>query len=138
MSRQAWFNAMCYELGLWAAQQWPSLSFNPWFKLMMANCRPDWVDWKTKIVLEKVDEQAKELVAAWEKEHREDTANKLAAKAQELFPEAKITPLPNAVVPSVMIEQKAPDNASDAVKALGGEMRITWTLDGEPPQTLPK
>lgn len=138
MNKQAWFNALCYELGLWLAQQRPSIALAPWFKMLMAYCRPDWVEWKTKIVMEKVDEQAKELVAMWEKEHREDTANKLAAKAQELFPAAKITALPNAIVPSVMIEHAPPADASDAVKALGGEMRITWTLDGEPPQIAPQ
>lgn len=138
MTRQSWFNALCYEAGLWAAERWPSLAFNPWFKLLMAHCRPDWVEWKTKIVMEKVDEQAKSLVQLWEKEHRQDVAAKLADKAQELFPQARVTALPNAVVPSVMIEHKAPDNASDAVKALGGEMRITWTLDGEPPSPAPK
>jgi len=29
-----------------------------------------------------------------------------------------------------MIVHEAPDSASDGVKALGGELRITWTLDG--------
>ena len=138
MSGQSWFNALCYEAGLWAAEKRPSLAASPWFKLLMAYCRPDWTEWKTKVVMEKVDEQARSLVATWEKEHREDTANKLAAKAQELFPKAKITALPNAIVPSVMIEQGPPIDASDDVKALGGEMRITWTLDGKPPETMSK
>lgn len=128
MTTTAWFNAICYELGLWAAQQWPSIAFKPWFKLLMANCRPDWVQWKTAIVMEAVDRQAKSLVQQWEQEHRTETAVKLAEKAQELFPDAVVTPLPDAVVPSVMIERKPPEDASEAVKALGGEMRITWTL----------
>lgn len=128
MTLQSWLNAMCYELGLWAVAKRPSLVFQEWFKLLMANCRPDWAEWRTRITMEKVDKEAKELVQQWEKEHKETTANKLAEKAQELFPKATITPLPDAVVPSVMIEHPAPSNASDAVKALGGEMRITWTL----------
>lgn len=138
MSKQAWFNALCYELGLWLVEQRPSMAASPWFKRLMAYCRPDWTEWKTKIVVEKVDEQAKELVATWEKEHREDTANKLADKARELFPDAKVTALPDAVVPSVLIEKAPPPDASDDVKALGGELRITWTLDGEPGQTAPQ
>ena len=71
MSRQSWFNALCYEAGLWAVSQWPSLAFNPWCKLLMAYCRPDWAEWKTKIVMEKVDEQAAVLVKQWEKEEKE-------------------------------------------------------------------
>lgn len=127
MTLQSWLNAMCYELGLWAATRRPSLAFQEWFKQMMANCRPDWTEWRTRITMEKVDKEAKALVQQWEKEDRSTVAGKLAEKAQELFPTATVTPLPNAIVPSVMIEHPAPDNASDAVKALGGEMRITWS-----------
>ncbi len=129
MTRESWLNALCYEAGLWAVSKWPKLAFSPWFKLLMAHCRPDWTEWKTSLTMQKVDEQAKELVEQWEKEHRQDTAQKLADKAQALFPAAIVTPLPDAVIPSVMIEHVPPANASDAVKALGGEMRITWTLD---------
>ena len=135
MSRESWFNALCYEAGLWAVERWPSLAFSPWFKRLMEHCRPDWTEWKTKIVMEAVDKQTASLVEQWENEEKGVVAEELRRKAQELFPEAKITPLPNATVPSVMIEHQAPPEASDAVKALGGEIRITWTLDGEVPQT---
>jgi hypothetical protein len=37
--------------------------------------------------------------------------------------------LPDAIIPSVMIVREAAPNASDAVKALGGELRITYRLD---------
>lgn len=130
MNRQAWFNALCYELGLWAAEKRPSLALQPWFKMLMAYCKPDWAEWKTKIVMEKVDEQAAMLVKQWEKEERETKANALAEKAHELFPDAKVTPLPNAIVPSVLIEKAPPADASEAVKALGGELRITYQLPG--------
>lgn len=128
MTLQSWLNAMCYELGLWAAIRRPSLAFQEWFKQMMANCHPDWTEWRTRITMEKVDKEAKALVQQWEEEDKSIVAGKLAQKAQELFPTATVTPLPNAVVPSVIIEHPAPDNASDAVKALGSEMRITWSL----------
>lgn len=134
MTNQAIFNALCYELGLFLIRKRPSLAFHPLMKRLMEWCRPDWAAWKTSLTLQKIDRQAKELVQQWEAEHRHDVADKLADKAQELFPTAKITPLPNAIVPSVMIEHSAPVNASDAVKAFGGEMRITWTLDGKPPR----
>jgi hypothetical protein len=134
MSKQSWFNALCYELGLWTAEKRPSLALQPWFKMLMAYCKPDWAEWKTKIVMEKVDEQAATLVKQWEKEERETKANALAEKAHELFPDAKVTPLPNAIVPSVLIEKAPPANASEAVKALGGELRITYQFpDQEAP-----
>ena len=130
MSGQSWFNALCYEAGLWAVTKRPSLAFQPWFKMLMAYCRPDWAEWKTKIVMEKVDEQAAVLVKQWEKEERETKANALADQAKKLFPDAIVTPLPNAIVPSVMIEKAPPADASEAVKALGGEFRITYQLKG--------
>lgn len=128
MSGQSWFNALCYEAGLWAVTKRPSLAFHPWFKMLMAYCRPDWAEWKTKIVMEKVDEQAAVLVKQWEKEERETKANALADQAKKLFPDAIVTPLPDAIVPSVLIEKAAPEDASEAVKALGGELRITYQL----------
>ena len=128
MSKQSWFNAFCYELGLWAAEKRPSLALQPWFKMLMAYCRPDWAEWKTKIVMEKIDEQAATLVKQWEKEERETKANALAEEAHKLFPDAKVTSLPDAIVPSVLIEKAPPADASEAVKALGGELRITYRL----------
>jgi hypothetical protein len=130
MSGQSWFNALCYEIGLWAVTKRPSLAFQPWFKMLMAYCRPDWAEWKTKIVMEKVDEQAAVLVKQWEKEERETKANALADQAKKLFPDAIVTPLSDAIVPSVMIEKAPPADASEAVKALGGELRITYQLKG--------
>lgn len=128
MSKQSWFNALCYELGLWVAEKRPSLALQPWFKMLMAYCRPDWAEWKTKIVMEKIDQQTTTLVKQWEQEERETKANALAEKAHELFPDAKVTPLPDAIVPSVLIEKAPPADASEAVKALGGELRITYQL----------
>lgn len=130
MSGQSWFNALCYEAGLWAVTKRPSLAFQPWFKMLMTYCRPDWTEWKTKIVMEKVNEQAAVLVKQWEKEERETKSNALADQAKKLFPDAIVTPLPNAIVPSVMIEKAPPADASEAVKALGGELRITYQLKG--------
>ena len=134
MNWQSWFNALCYELGLWAVAKRPSLAFKPWFKMLMAHCRPDWSEWKTKAVIKKIDQQAITLVKRWEEDERETKANALAEKAHELFPDAKVTPLPNAIVPSVLIEKAPPADASEAVKALGGEMRITYQFpDQEAP-----
>ena len=129
MTKETIFFALCYELAMEAVQRWPRLRFMPWFPLLLAHCLPFWTEWKTALTMQKVDEQAKELVEQWEKEEQQIIADKLATKAQELFPQATITPLPDAIVPSVMIVHEAPPEASDAVKALGGELRITWRLE---------
>lgn len=130
MSKDIPFNALCYELTSFAIRKWPKLAFNPWVKALLAWCKDDWVQWKTKQRIKKVDEQVVVLVKQWEKEERAVIATKLAEKAKELFPAAEITSMPDAIVPSVMIVHEAPDSVSDEVKALGGELRITWTLDG--------
>ncbi len=130
MTSQAIFNALCYELAIWAANKWSFLRLQSWFPLLLQWCKHDWSAWKTEQTIKKVDEQASTLVKQWEKEEREIIATKLATKAQELFPAATITSLPDAIVPSVMIVHEAPESASDEVKALGSELRIAWTLDG--------
>jgi hypothetical protein len=125
---QQWLFALCYELALELAKQRPSIASKWWYKRLLEWCRPAWVEWKTETTLQAVDKQAKVLVEQWEVEEREHRSEALAAKAQELFPKATVTPLPNTAVPSVMIVHEAPDDASDAIKALGAELRITWTL----------
>ena len=129
MTNETIINALCYELAMWAVERWPSLAFQPWFKLLIERCRPFWAEWKTQLTLKEVDKQAEQLKEQWEKEEREHKAETLAAKAQELFPKATVTPLPDAIVPSVMIVHEAPPDASDEIKALGGELRITWKLE---------
>jgi len=133
MTRQQWFFALCYELALELAKHRPSIASKWWYKQLLQWCRPSWVEWKTQTTLQAVDKQAEKLVEQWEKEERQHHSEVLAAKAQELFPRATVTPLPDAVVPSVMIIHEAPDDASDAIKALGAELRITWTLENQGP-----
>jgi hypothetical protein len=129
MNAETFFYYSCYEAGLWAAKRWPWLLFAPGYKSIMDALRPFWEAWKVQYTLEEVDRQAVTLVEQWENEEREVIADQLASKAQELFPEATITPLPHAIVPSVMIVHEAAEGSSDAVKALGGELRITWRLE---------
>lgn len=128
-----WLLALCYELALELAKQRPSIVSKWWYKQLLEWCRPAWVEWKTETTLQAVDKQAEVLVEQWEKEEREHRSEALATKAQELFPKATVTPLPNAIVPSVMIVHEASDDASDDVKALGAELRITWTLGSPAP-----
>jgi len=133
MSWREWLLALCYELALELAKQRPSIASQWWYKQLLEWCRPAWVEWKTQTTLQAVDKQAEALVEQWEKEEREQRSGALAAKAQELFPKATVTPLPNAIVPSVMIVHEAPDDASEAIKALGAELRITWMLGNQDP-----
>ena len=91
---------------------------------------PYWDEWKVKSSVEDAAQQADMIADQWETDEREAKANALAAEAQELFPEATVTPLPNAIVPSVMIVTEAPESASEGVKALGGELRITYAPNG--------
>jgi hypothetical protein len=121
--------AFCYELVLWLMQRFSWLRFNPLLELLVDYWRPFWTKWKTQLMVKAVDEQVEQLKRQWEKEEREHRAEALAQKAQELFPDATITPLPDAIVPSVMIVRKAAPDASDAVKALGGELRITYQIE---------
>jgi len=129
MSNETIFNALCYELVLFAIRKWPKLAFNPLFKALLAHCRPFWTEWKTQRTLKEVDKQAVQLVEQWEKEERQHRAEALATKDRELFPDATVTPLPDAPVPSVMIVREAAPDASEEVKALGGELRITCKLE---------
>ncbi len=129
MNAETFFYYSCYEAGLWAAKRWPWLLLVLGYKNIMDTLRPFWEAWKVQYTIEEVDKQAVTLVEKWENEEHEQRANALAEKAQELFPEATVTPLPDAIVPSVMIIHEAAESSSDAVKALGGELRITWRLE---------
>ena len=89
---------------------------------MMNNCRGDWSDWRASLVYKTIDSQSQKLIEEWVEDHRNAMSNKLAKKAKELFPKAKITPVPDAIVPSVIVEEEG-----DSL--LGGPLRITWRID---------
>jgi hypothetical protein len=129
MTLSALINALLYELAIWLVAHRPSMAFNPWLTRLIVWCRPDWTEWKTQSTMKQVDRQAVKIVEQWEKEEREEKAFALAEQATQLYPHATITALPDAIVPSVMIQQEAADGASDDIKALGGEMRITYQFN---------
>jgi len=131
MTRGALINALLYELAKWLIKHKPALAFHPLIIRLLAWCRPDWEQWKVSETMESVDSQAAALVQQWEKDDKTKQAIELVQKAQQLFPGAIVTSVPNAPIPSVIIEKEAASNASDAVKALGGEMRIAslWSID---------
>ena len=130
MTAESFFYYSLYEAGLWAGKKWPWLWFVPGYKSTMDLLLPYWDAWKVKSSVEDAAQQADMIAEQWETDEREDKANALAAEAQELFPEAAVTPLPNAIVPYVMIITEAPESASEGVKALGGELRITYAPNG--------
>ena len=129
MTKETIAKALCYELALFAIRKWPNLAHNAIIKAVLSRCKPYWAEWKTEQTVKKVDGQAVKLVERWDKEERHHRAQELAAVAEELFPEATVIPVDDAPVPSVMIIREAPASASDGVKALGGELRITYQLE---------
>jgi hypothetical protein len=116
-------NALLYQLTKWLIERKPAFAFHPLIIRLLAWCRPDWEQWKVNKTMESVDKQAVALVEQWEQEEKKDEEDLLVAKAKALFPEATVEPI-EAAVPSVMILHDAPPDASDVIKALGGEMRI--------------
>lgn len=128
MSPEVGFYAFCYELIIEADKRWPRLFLPFFFGSILAYCRPYWQQWQIKQTLEQVDEQAEAIVEQWERQEREEKTEALIEKAEELFPQSTILPVEDAPIPSVMIITEAPPEASDDVKALGGELRITYKL----------
>lgn len=120
--------AMLYELCL-ALKQHMRLR---WFAMLLfplvKQWEEDWAAWKTALTIKEVEEQAASIQQQWTTEENKKTAENLADQAAEMFPSAIVTPLPDAIVPSVLIETPPPEDASDDVKLLGGEMRITYKL----------
>ena len=131
MTKGALINALLYELAKWLIKRKPALAFSPLMIRLLAWCRPDWEQWKVSETMEGVDSQVSALLQQWEKNDKTNQTIQLVQKAQQLFPEAIVTSIPNTPIPSVMIEKEAASNASDGVKALGGEMRIAslWSID---------
>jgi hypothetical protein len=127
----ALFNALLYELAKGLIERRPALAFHPLIIRLLAWCKPDWEQWKVSETMKSVDSQAAALVQQWEKNDEANQTIKLVQKAQQLFPNAIVTSIPNTPIPSVMIEKEAASDASDAVKALGGEMRIAslWSIE---------
>ena len=123
MTIAALINALLYELAKGLIERRPALAFHPLIIRLLAWCKPDWEQWKVNKTMESVDKHAVALVEQWEQEEKKDEEDLLVAKAKALFPEATVEPI-EAAVPSVMILHDAPPDASDAIKALGGEMRI--------------
>ena len=70
--------------------------------------------------MKSVSGQSKKIIEEWAEDNRKARCNKLAKKARDKFPNATITPVEDAVIPMVIIEEH------DEASPLGGPMRITW------------
>ena len=121
MSYNRW-NVCVYLVLKWMIEHRPGLANNPWVKLALANCFPDWVLWKTKVTMEGVDKQVEDIQTQWKKEELQATL----AQAQSLYPDAKVTL--HGDTGAVLIEH--PPDGSQAQELLGGamEIRAPWTL----------
>lgn len=129
MNSESFFYYSLYELGLWANDKWPWLLFIPGYKNLMDTLLPYWEAWKIKLAADEAEQQATTISEQEGNDEQQAKAEALAEKAEELFPEAIVTPLPDVIVPSVMIEKPPPADASEDIKALGfGELRITHQL----------
>lgn len=116
-------NALAYELGLWLISRWPGLAFNPWVQRMLKHCRQDWSSWRAMHVMKSVSDQSEKILKKWAENNRKARCNKLAKKARDKFPNATITPVEDAVIPMVIIEEQ------NEASPLGGSMRITWRIE---------
>lgn len=128
MTIAALVNALLYELAKGLIERRPALAFHPLIIRLLAWCKLDWEEWKVSNTMKDVLKQTVQLTEQWERQEYKDKEEVLVAQARELFPHAIIVPV-EAAIPSIIITHEADDSASDAVKALGGEMRITYTLD---------
>lgn len=97
-------NALVYEAIIFLQRFFKFFRVNPVIKQILENCRPDWVEFRTRIVLADIDKQVEELHAEWDAQEAE--ANK-----------------------PIYTEEPADD--SEAQRLLGGPMRLSapWTVE---------
>jgi hypothetical protein len=110
-------NAIIYELLLNLIEYLPGVKHNTWVVLIMTNCFPDWVEWKTEKTMKHVDRQVEEIKETWKKQENKEIVERFQGK----YPEAKVT-LHDANTGAVLIEH--PPDGSKAQELLGGAMEI--------------
>jgi hypothetical protein len=64
-SYEKWFYYVCYEIAIWYADRQPGVVFNPWYKRLIEQCRPYWVDVKTAMTMDSVDRQTAAIADQW-------------------------------------------------------------------------
>jgi len=59
------FNALVYELILFIDRFRPGFKNKPWIQKILQNCRDDWAEFRTQIVMADLDKQMKDIHEAW-------------------------------------------------------------------------
>ena len=111
------FNAIVYEICRILIDNNVLSKSNPIVAQILANCFPDWVEWKTELTMKDVDRQVEEIKQTWKDQENQ----KIVEHFQEKYPEAKVT-LHDANTGAVLIEH--PPDGSHAQDLLGGAMEI--------------
>jgi hypothetical protein len=103
-------NALVYEVILFLQNFFKFFRVNPIIKEILENCRPDWVEFRTRIVLAELDKQVEQIHKAWDLEEAE--------KQKPIYSEE-------------------PADDSEAQRLLGGPMRlsVSWTFDKPEPSS---
>ena len=65
-------NAAVYELTEFLFRFWPTLRQNTWVTGARLNCRDDWAEFRTQLVMREVDEDINELHECWDTQEAED------------------------------------------------------------------
>jgi hypothetical protein len=126
MDNRAILRAIGYEILLWLSSKVWFVQLLPGVTYYLKQWQEDAINWRIECAMQSIEEQSEALVQQWEKQDKEQHANALAAQIQAELPDATVTPLPDAIVPSVLIEHPVDTSASEEVQALGGPMKITW------------
>ena len=95
-------NALVYEAIFFLQRFFKFFRVNPIIKQILENCRPDWVEFRTRIVLAEIDKQVEQIHKALDLE-----------EAEQQKP----------------IYSEEPADDSEAQRLLGGPMRLSapWT-----------
>lgn len=103
-------NALVYEVILFLQNFFKFFRVNPIIKQILENCRPDWVEFRTRIVLAELDKQVEQIHKAWDQEEAE--------KQKPIYSEE-------------------PADDSEAQRLFGGPMRLSapWTVDKTEPSS---
>ena len=98
------FNAFAYQLTEFIERFKPGFIHQAWVKKIRDNCRPDWAEWRTQLVMADLEHQVDDLHEIWQTEEEQ--------RNQPIYSEK-------------------PSDGSAAQELLGGEMRLTspWTSD---------